>query len=228
MKTTTLTRAFIGARWFLPLAMIAAGCTQAPERSDGVAQQQGGTVYENRGNDGDGTVVVPSGVEIVTRLNQQISTESARTGMPFTAKVEQPVTQYGVVAIPAGWTVRGAVTESEPAARVGGTAKLSLRIDEIVTSKGEIYALDARELRMQGESTAQGDVEKVLGGTVGGLVIGGILGGEEGAKKGAAGGAVAGGVYAVLTRGNDIVLPAGTDMAFILDDDVTLPYLAMR
>jgi outer membrane lipoprotein SlyB len=105
---------------------------------------------------------------------------------------------------------------------------MTLRFDEIVSAGGEIYPVDAHDLRMEGESTAEGDVQKLLGGTLGGLVIGGILGGGDGAKKGAAGGAVAGGIYAVMTRGNDIVLPAGTEVAFVLDGDLTLPHLAAR
>jgi hypothetical protein len=190
------------------------------------------TGYEDRGLGEDReeshNVVLPAGVQIVASLNEQISTETAEVGTPFTAKVNRPVTHLGVVAIPSGWTLRGVVTQSDPAARIGGTAKLTLGFEEIVTSRGEIYALDAYELRMEGESTAEGDIEKVLGGTVGGAIIGGILGGKEGATKGAAGGAVAGGIFAVLTRGNDIVLPAGTDVAITLETDVTLPLMAAR
>jgi hypothetical protein len=173
-------------------------------------------------------VVLPSGVQVVTRLNEQISTETTDTGAPFSARVSRPVWHDGVVAIPVDWTVRGSVTRSDPAARVGGTSRLSLRIDEVVTPRGEIFALDAHELRLEGTSTAEGDAEKVLGGALGGIVIGGLLGGAEGAKKGAAGGAVAGGIYAVMTRGNDIVLAAGTEVAFILEDELALPTLATR
>ena len=81
---------------------------------------------------------------------------------------------------------------------------------------------------MEGKSTTSGDVQKVLGGAVGGAIVGGILGGKEGAVKGGATGGAAGAVWAVATRGNDIVLDAGSAVQVTLSREVRVPVSMME
>jgi hypothetical protein len=162
------------------------------------------------------TVVVQPGDAMTVTLRQALSTESTPIGAKFDAVTQGPVVVDGAVAIPAGSIVHGSVASAERASALGGKARMQLRFDSITTPGGEGLAIAAQPLTLEGKSTARGDVEKVVGGAVGGGMLGGILGGKDGAAKGAAAGTVAGGIWAVATRGNDIVLASGTRMIVTL------------
>jgi hypothetical protein len=161
-------------------------------------------------------VVLEAGDAMTVVLQQALSTEATPVGAKFDAVTEGPILEDGVVAIPAGSTIRGSVAAAERASALGGKARMQLRFESLSTPDGRQLAITAQPLTLEGKSTARGDVEKVVGGAVGGGMLGGILGGKEGAAKGAAAGTVAGGIWAVATRGNDIVLPTGTKMIVTL------------
>jgi hypothetical protein len=105
--------------------------------------------------------------------------------------------------------IRGEVTQSQRAGRVGGKADLTLEYRELVTPDGKSYPLFTQPLILEGKGTAKGDIEKTVGGAVGGALLGGILGGKKGAVEGGAAGGAAGAVWAVATRGNDVVVDPG-------------------
>lgn len=162
-------------------------------------------------------VTVPSGTELTVVLREKVSTESGKPGQTFTAATTAPVEIDGLQPVPAGAIVSGEVTQAEQAGRVGGKAKLTLVFRRLELPDGKTYAISAPPLMLEGEGTAKGDIEKVVGGAVGGGILGGVLGGKKGAGKGAAAGTVAGGILAVATRGNDIVLDVGKEAKVVLD-----------
>ncbi len=131
----------------------------------------------------------------------------------------------GLEPIPAGSVVSGEVTNAEQAGRVGGKAKLTLAFRKIELPDGKSYPISALPLNLEGEGTAKGDIEKVVGGAVGGGILGGVLGGKKGAGKGAAAGTIAGGIFAVATRGNDIVFDPGKEIKVTLDAALTVPMI---
>jgi hypothetical protein len=155
-------------------------------------------------------VALPAGYELHAVLDEKISTETHKAGAAFKARLEKPaqLKAEGVI-VPAGSTVRGEITFSQRAGRVGGKADLTLEYRELVTPDGKSYPIFAEPLVLEGESTTAGDVEKTVGGAVGGAILGGILGGKGGAVKGGAAGGAAGAAWAIATRGNDIVLEPG-------------------
>ncbi len=165
---------------------------------------------------------VGPGEELLVALQSGLSTETNKQGDGFTATTRQPVLVDGVEVIPAGSTVHGEVAYAERAARIGGKAKLTLRFNQITIPGDRSHPIEVEPMRLEGESTTSGDVQKVLGGAVGGGIIGGVLGGKKGAGKGAAAGAAAGGIWAVATRGNDIVLDSGTEMRIELNSTLTV------
>ncbi|MDM7915439.1 MAG: hypothetical protein ACE15D_10100 [Candidatus Eisenbacteria bacterium] len=169
------------------------------------------------------TFTVPAGTGIVASLQQNLSTENDREGSSFSAVTRESISENGVVLVPAGSTVRGVVTRSQRAPKVGGRAAMNLDFREFVTPDGRSFPIDATTLKLQGEPGVRSDLEKVIGGAVGGGIIGGVLGGKKGAAKGAAGGAAAGGIWAVTTRGKDIVLEQGTDVQVTLASSLSVP-----
>ena len=170
-------------------------------------------------------VTVPAGTELAVALREKLTTDGMKAGHPFTAVTKAPVVVDGLQPIPTGSIVSGEIQTSESAGRVGGKAKLTLGFRKIDLPDGKSFAIAAPPLVLEGEGTAKGDVEKVVGGAVGGAIIGGILGGKSGAGKGAAAGTVAGGALAVGTRGNDIVLEVGRELRVTLDAPITVPMI---
>jgi hypothetical protein len=171
-------------------------------------------------------VSVEKGSELAPSLDETVSTETYQAGRTFTATLKAPYLVNGLPAFPAGSRVRGDVSLSKRAERVGGQAEMTLEFKEITTPDGKTYNILAQPLTLLGKGTAKGDVGKVLGGAVGGAIVGGILGGKSGAVKGGAAGSVAGAGWAVATRGNDIVLDAGTQIKVVLSRAVDVQIMA--
>ncbi len=166
---------------------------------------------------------IVKGVGLTAHLDSELSTETHKAGHKFTATMREPLMMKTGQALPAGCVLEGEVVLSKPAARVGGKAEMTLEFGQLTTPDGRSYRIFTEPLVLEGESTARGDVEKVVGSAVGGAVIGGVLGGRDGAVKGGAAGGAAGGAWAVATRGNDIVLEAGQGIEATLARDLRVP-----
>jgi hypothetical protein len=107
------------------------------------------------------------------------------------------------------------VVEVERAGRVRGRSRLAFRFTEADVN-GAREDVRTNAVSFEGEETKGEDATKVGAGAVGGAIIGGILGGGSGAAKGAAiGGAAVTGVV-LATRGREVSLAAGTDVAATL------------
>ena len=155
-------------------------------------------------------VKLPEGYAFQVVLDEKVSTATHHAGTPFQASLVQPAVFSAVgPVIPVGSKIRGEITLSKPAERVGGKADLTMEYRELVTPDGKTYPLYTEPLILEGKGTAKGDIEKTVGGAVGGAIIGGILGGKKGALEGGAAGGAAGAIWAVGTRGNDIVIEPG-------------------
>lgn len=166
---------------------------------------------------------IVKGRGLTAYLDSALSTETDKAGRKFTATMKEPVNMKMGQALPAGCTLHGEVVLAERAARMGGKAKMTLEFNQLITPEGKTYRIFTEPLILEGEASAQGDVEKVVGGAVGGAIIGGILGGKDGAVKGGAAGGAAGGVWAVATRGKDIVLEEGQGIEVTLARDLRVP-----
>jgi len=73
------------------------------------------------------------------------------------------------------------------------------------------------EGQVEGEGSKKRDAATIGGGAGVGAVIGAIAGGGKGAAIGAGAGAAAGTGVVLLTRGKDITLKRGTELAIQLD-----------
>jgi len=168
-------------------------------------------------------VAIEPGTELQATFDEEISTKTHAAGRSVSATLQQPYARNGLVVVPTGSKLRGQVTQAERAGRVGGRAHLSIEFTELTTPGGASYPIGAQPLVMEGKSTGSGDLQKVVGGAVGGAILGGVLGGKKGAVKGGAAGGAAGSVWAATTRGNDIVLEAGTPVIATLNREVSVP-----
>jgi hypothetical protein len=162
--------------------------------------------------------VIPVGQELDVRLQQSLSSDTAKVEDRFETTTVVDLKQDGRVLVPAGSTIRGQVTSVSPAGKVDRSGSLTLGFDRL-TIGGRNYeiralatqAFESKGIREEGATVG-------AGGAVG-AIVGGIIGGIRGALIGAAIGA--GGVIAA-TEGKDVTLPAGTIMRVRFDSPVNL------
>jgi hypothetical protein len=169
---------------------------------------------------GDREIRLVEGTEIQVRLDESISSRTARREDRIDASVYRPVRAQGRLAIPAGTQVRGIVRVAEPAERPSRGGKLELEFDALFFDRTRV---DLRS-RVVG-ILEEGEDHRSTGEKAGiGAVLGGVIGGILGGKKGALAGVLIGGTGAVAaTKGEEVDLPAGTIITLRLERPLVIP-----
>ena len=158
---------------------------------------------------------LPDGTEIRIRLEEPVSSKTARVEERVDATVVQSVTRDGRTAIPAGSAVRGTVSRVERAQRPSKGGRVEMTFDSLVVD-GQQVGMDARVVNVN-----EGGIDKKKAGL--GAVIGGVLGAVLDGGKGAVIGAIVGGGGAVVaSSGDDVELPVGTVLTVQLERPLTL------
>jgi len=216
---------------------LAAGCrgsheakkTESEARQAATAQKQ-----ETPGLDAESRVVqtrepnrdearaatMAAGTTVVATLQSTVSTGSSRVGDQVALRTVEAVVEQGVVVVPAGSTIQGAVTHCKPAGRIKGGAELTLRFNQLVMPDGKSYPIACLPFRARGQGAGKESAVEIGGGAAAGALLGGVLGGKKDILSGAAIGAVAGTGVAAATRGHDVVLPAGQKLRVTLTSPV--------
>lgn len=160
-------------------------------------------------------VTVPAGTALPLELLTAISSETAQLETPVRARLRQGVVVDSYTALPAGTILHGTVIDVERAGRVQGRARLAFRFTEAELDGGR-EDLQTNPVTFEGEATKGEDATKIGAGAGVGAIIGGILGGGGGAAKGAVIGGAAGTGAVLATRGREVTLAAGSDLAATL------------
>ena len=172
-------------------------------------------------------VDVPAGTSIAARLDGGLGSDTSQVGDAVSARVLDDVWADGVVAIPAGSTLQGTVSDAQGLRRVGGRARLAVDFHNVTLPDGESASLAAR-YQASGRSETRRDAPTIVGSAVGGAVLGNVLGKRQGRDRtkagavGAAVGAAVGTVIAARTDGEEVVLPAGSDLDLTLEAPVSV------
>ncbi len=179
---------------------------------------------------------VHAGQVIRVRMNQTITSESARIGDQFSTTVVDPVYSGGLEVIPAGSTVIGQVSTVERASRKSKAGTIGVRLVSLRLPGGIARAIngdltDARtenvnadnEGQVSGRSATKRNVVFIGGGAATGALIGAIAGGGKGAGIGAGIGAGAGVAGAFFSKGHEAVVKSSTEFGVVLNQAVTLP-----
>ena len=166
-------------------------------------------------------VTVPAGTVLPLELLTPLASDTAQIETPVRARVRESISVNGFTAIPAGSTLIGVVTEVAESGRVSGKARLAFRFTEI-EANGARDRIRTNPLTYEAEATKGEDATKIGAGAGIGAVIGGLLGGGKGAAQGAAIGGAAGTGVVLATKGKEVSLPAGTDVAATLSEPLTL------
>ena len=176
-------------------------------------------------------VRLAEGTKIAFVLNDTLSSKNNREGDEFRGVVSRSVRVGDRIVIPEGSAIRGIVNHVKRPGRTKGRAELGLRFDELELPDGtkvnlvaSLTELDESEKekvteegQVEGEGSKKRDAATIGAGAGIGAVIGAIAGGGKGAAIGAGGGAAAGTGLVLLTRGKDITIKRGSELAIQLD-----------
>jgi hypothetical protein len=185
---------------------------------------------------------IPVGQVINVKINQTISSETARVGDQFTTVTTIPVYAGGVEVIPAGSTIVGRVTSVMRAQRKNkagtiGVSFVSVRLPSGITRaiNGSLTdvvdtstAKSDNESQVSGRSTARRNVVFIGGGAAAGAIIGAIAGGGTGAGVGTLIGGGLGAAGAYFSKGKEAVVKSGTEFGVVLNRSVALPAANVR
>lgn len=187
--------------------------------------------------------VVAAGTRLQATLKNTLDSGSTQPGESVEATLGSPIYSGGVEVVPAGSKLVGQVTNVVSAKRFkfGANGKIDIRFTQIETPDGRRVPLSASiddtQLRLTGGTTG-GRVGKGLvttgvgaaGGAALGTALGAIVGatgrGQVGRSTGmgavfgtALGGGV-GAVGAVVRKGSEVTIPAGSNLPIQLDESM--------
>jgi hypothetical protein len=160
-------------------------------------------------------VTAPANTGLTLELLTALSSETAQVETPVRARLRESVLVDGYTVLPAGTVLNGNVIDVARAGRVQGRSHLTFRFTDAELDGGR-QDLRTNPITFEGEATKSEDATKIGAGAVGGAIVGGILGGGSGAAKGAAIGGAAGTGVVLATRGRDVTLTAGSNVAATL------------
>jgi type IV secretory pathway VirB10-like protein len=167
-------------------------------------------------------MTVPAGTRLEVELTRSLASNTSSPGDAFRARVSEDVVQDGLVVIPRGSEILGEVTEAVPLKRVGGQARLALKLTDLVLPSGRTVPVQASFLQ-EGRNETRRDAATIGGVTAGGAILGRILNKGDrsrGSIIGALIGAAAGTAIASKTPGEEVVIPEGSAVTLRLDDAV--------
>ena len=179
---------------------------------------------------------VDSGTILRAKINQTLSSKTAREGSTFTARIVEPVySTTGIVVIPEGSTLTGRVDSVTRSSKGGKPGAIDVSFTSVRMPNGRVRAINGSLTDLEGntnsdnEGTASGKKMKnrklifIGGGGAGGAVIGAAVGGGKGALIGGLIGAGAGFLGDRFTKGKDAEVKSGTEFGVYLNQSISLP-----
>jgi hypothetical protein len=182
--------------------------------------------------------IVPAGTKVPLRLQSGISTKTARVGDSVYAQTQFPIAIDNKMMIPAGTYVQGKISKITRPGRVKGRAEVLFNFTTLVYPSGYSVSLPGSVDTLDSENASTKDAEGTIqqrgekGKDVGtiastgatGAIIGAAAGGGKGAGIGIGGGigGATGLAIAMLSRGSDVHLPAGTTVEMVINRELEL------
>jgi hypothetical protein len=160
-------------------------------------------------------VTVPIGALLRIRINQTLTSASAKAGDSFDGIVVSDIVAGGVVAIPRGASVHGIVVNAKKSGALVGRGELSLQVTQ-VTLGGRVYPIVSEVWGHNGgDKTVQSVNNTAAGGAIGAL-FGAAAGGGKGAAIGAGVGGALGLGSSAASGGGQVFVPSEGLLTFHL------------
>ena len=167
-------------------------------------------------------VTLPAGTVLPVDLETAVGSDISRVEQPVHARLRRAITVNGVQVLPAGTAVSGHVTAAQRPGRVKGRGYVAMRFTDLDTPGAGTTRISTATISRLAPATKQKDAVKILAPAAGGAVIGRVVGGKGGAAKGAVIGGAAGTGYVLSTRGKEVRLGKGADLAVRLTAPLTV------
>ena len=158
------------------------------------------------------------------RLSDPLTSKKAHVGDQFRSTVVDPVYAKGFQVVPAGSIVIGHVTHVVRASRKSNAGSLNVTFTGVQLPNGKTYSLNG-SLAQSGSADNEGEVKgksskkRNAAFIAGGAVVGGLINGAAGMGIGAGAGIGA----ALIGKGKEADVKAGTEFNMILNRSVLLP-----
>jgi hypothetical protein len=167
-------------------------------------------------------VTLPAGTVLPVDLETSVGSDISRVEQPVHGRLRHAITINGVQVLPAGTAVSGHVTAAQRPGKVKGRGYVAMRFTELDTPGAGTTRISTAPISRTAPATKEKDAVKILAPAAGGAVIGRIVGGNSGAAKGALIGGAAGTGYVLSTRGKEVRIGKGADLAVRLTAPVTV------
>jgi hypothetical protein len=167
-------------------------------------------------------VTLPSGTVLPVDLETSVGSDISRVEQPVTGRLRRAVTVAGAEVLPAGTVVSGHVTAAQRPGKVKGRGLIAMRFTRLDTPGSGTTPISTATISRQAPATKEKDALKIIAPAAAGAVIGRIVGGKDDAAKGAVIGGGAGAGYVLATRGKEVRLGKGADLAVRLTAPVTI------
>ncbi len=184
-----------------------------------------------------GQLTIPAGTKVPLSLKHAISTRQSREDDAVYAETTFPVVANDRVLIPAGTFVQGRITHIQRAGRIKGRAEVLIHFTSMIYPSGYTVMLPGAVQNApgvdktgvkDGEGTIRADSDKaqkigqVAGSGATGAIIGAAADGGKGALIGGGIGGAVGTAIALLTRGNEVKMDAGTTLEMVIQREVSV------
>jgi hypothetical protein len=167
-------------------------------------------------------VTLPAGTVLPVDLETSVGSDISRVEQPVHGRLRHAVSLNGVQVLPAGTAVNGHVTAARRPGRVKGRGYIAMRFTELDTPGAGKTRISTATIAREAPATKEKDAVKIIGPAAAGAVIGRIAGGKDAAAKGAVIGGAAGTGYVLSTRGKDVRVGKGANLAVKLTAPVTV------
>jgi hypothetical protein len=186
-----------------------------------------------------GAADIPQGSHLLLRMENSLSTRTAREGDYVYLRSASPIAVDGQIVVPVGSYVQGVVAETKRSGRVTGRAELAIRLETLTLTQGKVVKFAPHLSSVDSGDSGQKVVGKenvveqaptrgkdaariaILAGT--GASIGGIAARSwTGAGIGGAAGSAVGLATVLLTRGKEVELRQGSTLDVVFDRPIVI------